>query len=78
MINILFIMVINSNRILHITNNDFDGEGHAVLRLHNGILKRGNEVYTEIVLDFKSATLQRIIKGKTGVESVVYSEEKPY
>jgi len=32
-----------------------------------GLLKRGNEVYTEIVPDCKSATLQKIIKGKTGV-----------
>ena len=32
-----------------------------------GLLKRGNEVYTEIVSDCKSATLQRIIKGKTDV-----------
>ena len=39
-----------------------------------GLLKRGNEVYTEIVPDCKSATLQRIIKGKTGVESVIHSD----
>jgi len=40
----------------------------------SGLLKRGNEVYTEIVPDCKSATLQRIIKGKTGVESVIHSD----
>jgi len=34
------------------------------------LLKRGNEVYTEIVPDCKSATLQRIIKGKTGVDKM--------
>ena len=39
-----------------------------------GLLKRGNEVYTEIVPDCKSATLQKIIKGKTGVESVIHSD----
>jgi len=39
-----------------------------------GLLKRGNEVYTEIVPDFKSATLQRFIKGETGVESVIHSD----
>jgi len=38
------------------------------------LLKRGNEVYTEIVPDCKSATLQRIIKGKTGVDSVTHSD----
>ena len=36
-----------------------------------GLLKRGNEVYTEIVPDCKSATLQRIIKGKTSIDSVM-------
>jgi len=39
-----------------------------------GLLKRGNEVYTEIVPDCKSATLQRIIKGKTSVDSVIHSD----
>ena len=28
-------------KILHITNNDFDGAGRAVLRLHNGLLNSG-------------------------------------
>ena len=32
-----------------------------------GLLKRGDKVYTEITLDCKSATLQRIIKGKIGI-----------
>ncbi len=39
-----------------------------------GLLKRGGKVYTEIVPDCKSATLQRIIKGKTSVESVIHSD----
>ena len=39
-----------------------------------GLLKRGNEVYTEIVPDCKSATLQRIIKGKTSIDSVIHSD----
>jgi transposase-like protein len=38
------------------------------------LLKTGNEVYTEIVPDCKSVTLQRIIKGKTGVDSVIHSD----
>jgi transposase-like protein len=37
-------------------------------------LKRGDEVYTEVVPDCKSATLQRIIKGKTSIDSVIHSD----
>ena len=36
-----------------------------------GLLKRGDQMYTEIVPDCKSATLQRIIKGKTSIDSVM-------
>jgi len=39
-----------------------------------GLLKRGDKVYTEIVPNCKSATLQRIIKGKTGIDSVIHSD----
>ncbi|SMN00392.1 Mobile element protein [uncultured Candidatus Thioglobus sp.] len=39
-----------------------------------GLLKRGDKVYTEIVPNCKSITLQRIIKGKTGIESVIHSD----
>ena len=39
-----------------------------------GLLKRGDKVYTEIAPDCKSITLQRIIKGKTGVDSVIHSD----
>jgi len=39
-----------------------------------GLLKRGDKVYTDIVPDCKSATLQRIIKRKTGVDSVIHSD----
>ena len=34
-----------------------------------GLLKRGDQVYTEIVPNCKSATLQRISKGKTSIDS---------
>jgi transposase-like protein len=37
------------------------------------LLKRGDQVYTEIVPNCKSINLQRIIKGKTGVDSVIHS-----
>ena len=39
-----------------------------------GLLKRGDRVYTEIVPNCKSITLQRIIKGKTSIDSVIHSE----
>ena len=39
-----------------------------------GLLKRGDKVYTEIVPNCKSVTLQRIIKGKTGIDSVIHSD----
>ena len=39
-----------------------------------GLLKRGDKVYTEIVPNCSSATLQSIIKGKTSIESVIHSD----
>jgi len=39
-----------------------------------GLLKRGDQVYTEVVPDCKSTTLQRIIKGKTSIDSVIHSD----
>ena len=39
-----------------------------------GLLKRSDKVYTEIVPNCKSVTLQRIIKGKTSVDSVIHSD----
>ena len=39
-----------------------------------GLLKRGDKVYTEVVPDCKSIILQRIIKGKTGDDSVIHSD----
>jgi transposase len=39
-----------------------------------GLLRRGDQVYTEIVPNCKSATLQRIIKGKTSIDSVIHSD----
>jgi len=35
------------------------------------LLKRGDKVYTEVIPDCKNATLQRIIKGKTSIDSVI-------
>ena len=39
-----------------------------------GLLKRGDQVYTEIVPNCKSATLQRIVKGKTNIDGVIHSD----
>lgn len=39
-----------------------------------GLLKRGNQVYTEIVPDASKATLQAIIRGKASPESVLHTD----
>jgi transposase-like protein len=39
-----------------------------------GLLKRGDKIYTEIVSDCKGVTLQRIINGKTSIDSVIHSD----
>ena len=39
-----------------------------------GLLKRGGKVYTEIVPDCKSKTLQDIIRGKVSAESIIHTD----
>jgi transposase len=39
-----------------------------------GIFERGGRVYTEIVLDTKKRTLQRVIRGQIDLQSVVISD----
>lgn len=39
-----------------------------------GLLKRGGKVYTQVILDAKSATLMPIIRKKVVPDSVVYSD----
>jgi len=39
-----------------------------------GIFQRNGKVYTEIVPDCKSKTLQAIIRGKVSIESVIHSD----
>lgn len=39
-----------------------------------GLLKRGDRVYTEIVPDCSAKTLQRVIRGKADIESVIHSD----
>ena len=38
------------------------------------LLHRGGKVYTEIVLDCSAALLQRVIRGKVDVGSVIHSD----
>lgn len=40
-----------------------------------GLFKRAEKVYTEIVPDVRAKTLQRIIRGRVAVESVVHSDK---
>jgi len=39
-----------------------------------GIYERNGQVFTEIIPDCKKKTLQSIIKGKVGIESVIHSD----
>ena len=39
-----------------------------------GLLKRGDKVYTEIVPNCTAATLTKIIRGKTSIDSVIHSD----
>ena len=55
----------SNNRILHITNNDFDGEGRAVLRLHKGLLNLGIESKV-LVLHKRSKEKHVLAVGYTG------------
>jgi len=55
-----------------------DVRGNGVVALLKkssfGILKRGGKVYTKIIEDTKTKTLMPIIKGKTWLDRVVYSD----
>jgi len=39
-----------------------------------GVFKRNGSVYTEIVANCSNATLQKLIRGKVGLDSVIYSD----
>ena len=40
-----------------------------------GVFKRNGKVYTEIVPDASSATLQAIIRGKVSIDSIIHSDQ---
>ena len=50
------------------------GRGAGGKTIVFGILKRDNQVYTEIVPDASKATLQKVIKGHISAESVINTE----
>jgi transposase-like protein len=39
-----------------------------------GIFKRGGNVYTEIIPNAKKPTLQRVIRGKISLDSVIHTD----
>ena len=50
------------------------GRGSGAKTIVFGIFKRNGTVYTEIVPDCSRPTLQRVIRGKVSLESVIHSD----
>ena len=50
------------------------GRGASGKTIVFGLFKRGGKVYTEIVPDVKSATLQDIVRGRVDIESVIHTD----
>ena len=50
------------------------GRGASDKTIVFGILKRGDRVWTQIVPDAKKRTLQRLIRGKVSLDSVIHSD----
>ena len=50
------------------------GRGAGDKTIVFGILKRGDEVWTQIVPNAKKRTLQRLIRGKVSLDSVIHSD----
>ena len=48
------------------------GAGHKTIVF--GLLKRGDQVYSEIVTNCKKATLQAIIRGRVSIDAVIHSD----
>ena len=53
------------------------GRGAGDKTIVFGIFKRRGKVYTEIVPDAKKKTLQRVIRGKVDLQSVIHSDGWP-
>ena len=50
------------------------GRGAGGKTIVFGILKRGDRVWTQIIPDAKKRTLQRVIRGKVSLDSVIHSD----
>ncbi|MDH5434633.1 MAG: IS1595 family transposase [Gammaproteobacteria bacterium] len=50
------------------------GRGASCKTIVFGLFKRNGWVYTEIVPDVKKRTLQRVIRGKVGLDSIIHSD----
>src|SRR5204862_7935281 len=50
------------------------GRGAAGKTIVFGLLKRNEQVYTEIVTNCKKATLQAIIRGRVSADAVIHSD----
>jgi transposase-like protein len=50
------------------------GRGAGGKTIVFGLLKRGDQVYTEIVTNCKKATLQAIIRGRVSADAVIHSD----
>ena len=50
------------------------GRGAGEKTIVFGILKRGDRVWTQIVPEAKKRTLQRVIRGKVSLDSVIHSD----
>jgi transposase-like protein len=50
------------------------GRGAGGKTIVFGVFQRGENVYTQIVPDCKKATLQRVIRGRVSLESVIHSD----
>ena len=50
------------------------GRGAGEKTIVFGILKRGDKVWTQIVPDAKKRTLQRLIRGRVSLDSVIHSD----
>ena len=50
------------------------GRGASGKTIVFGLLKRNDQVYTEVVTDCKKATLQAIIRGRVSADAVIHSD----
>src|ERR1043165_3710141 len=50
------------------------GRGASGKTIVFGLLKRGDQVYTEIITNCKKATLQAIIRGRVSADAVIHSD----